>query len=255
MIIRSSLLNDLEGVSHAFFSRLGGVSSGSYHSLNCGYGSRDEREAVTENRCRAMAMLGLPAKALVTCYQVHGVQVSTISDENSLTGEVHADALVTDQRGIALGVLTADCAPVILVDIGSGVIGAIHAGWRGAFAGVLEAGTKAMITLGARAELIRASIGPCIGPGSYEVGPEFLDRFIERDCDAERCFRPAQRSGYYFFDLATYVETRLTACGISAIDRCDVDTYIDSAHFFSFRRSQHHGEPDYGRGLSAVALR
>ena len=144
MIVYGSSLRNLDGVAHAFFTRLGGVSTGLYHSLNCSYGSHDEREAVIENRRRAMARLDLPANALVTCYQVHGVDVLTINGGNPPVGKVYADALVTNRRGMALGVLTADCAPILLADINAGVIGAIHAGWRGALAGVLEAGTKAI---------------------------------------------------------------------------------------------------------------
>ena len=255
MIVYGSSLRNLDGVAHAFFTRLGGVSTGLYHSLNCSYGSHDEREAVIENRRRAMARLDLPANALVTCYQVHGVDVLTINGGNPPVGKVYADALVTNRRGMALGVLTADCAPILLADINAGVIGAIHAGWRGALAGVLEAGTKAMVGLGAHTEFIHASIGPCIGANSYEVGSEFARRFIKKSFKFEAFFKPSLQTGHHFFDLAGYVEMRLAACGVRAIDRCDEDTYPDAGRFFSFRRSQHSGEVDYGRTLSAVVLR
>ena len=255
MIVSSSSLSNLDGVAHAFFTRLGGVSTGVYRSLNCSRASHDEIEAVIENRRRAMERLDLPANALLTCYQVHGVDVITINGQTSPVGKFHADALVTNQRGRALGVLTADCVPIILADNNAGVIGAIHAGWRGALAGVVEAGTKAMLRLGARIELIQASIGPCIGANSYEVGSEFASRFIKQGDKFKKFFRPALRSGHHFFDLAGYVEMRVSACGVCAIDRCDEDTYLDAERFFSFRRSQHIGEVDYGRTLSAVVLR
>lgn len=255
MIVLGSSLRSLDGVAHAFFTRSGGVSTGVYRSLNCSFGSHDEREAIIENRRRAMARLEVPAHALVTCRQVHGVKIINVNERTELVQNIDADGLVTNQRGIALGVLTADCAPIILVDVAAGVIGSIHAGWRGALAGVIEAGLKSMVGLGAHIESINASIGPCIGPSSYEVGAEFARRFVKQSRNAQSFFKSAFRSGHYFFDLSGYAEMRLAACGLREIDRCPEDTYLDADRFFSFRRSQHSGACDYGRALSAVVLR
>ena len=255
MVVLGSALRDLDSVGHAFFTRTGGVSTGVYSSLNCSHGSRDERDAVIENRRRAMARLDIPAHALVTCRQVHGAKIISVNGKVESFRNIEADGLVTNQRGIALGVLTADCAPIILVDVGAGVIGSIHAGWRGALAGVIEAGLKSMVGLGAHIESINASIGPCIGPSSYEVGSEFARRFVKQSRKSQIFFKSAFRSGHYFFDLSGYAEMRLAACGLREIDRCPEDTYLDADRFFSFRRSQHSGELDYGRALSAVVLR
>lgn len=255
MILLGSALRNLDSVGHAFFTRTGGVSTGVYSSLNCSHGSRDERDAIIENRRRAMARLGLPAHVLVTCRQVHGVKIINLNGKMDPVRSVEADGLVTNQRGIALGVLTADCAPIILADVNAGVIGSIHAGWRGALAGVIEAGIKSMVGLGADIASIKASIGPCIGPSSYEVGSEFARRFVKESRRVEIFFKPALRPGHYFFDLSGYVKMRLAACGLRGIDRCPEDTYLDADRFFSFRRSQHAGQADYGRVLSAVVLR
>ena len=255
MIVLGSVLRNLDSIGHAFFTRSGGVSTGVYRSLNCSHGSHDEKEAIIENRRRAMAKLGLPAHALVTCRQVHGVNIINVNGKMESAQSMEADGLVTNQRGIALGVLTADCAPIILVDVSAGVIGSIHAGWRGALAGVIEAGIESMVGLGAQIESINASIGPCIGPSSYEVGSEFAHQFVKESRNVETFFKPALRSGHYFFDLSGYAEMRLVACGVRGIDRCPEDTYLDVDRFFSFRRSRHAAEDDYGRTLSAVVLR
>ena len=255
MIVLESPLSKLDGVGHAFFTRSGGVSTGIYRSLNCSHGSNDKREAIVENRRRAMARLDLSSNALITCRQVHGTTIMNINTERAPVGNIEADGLVTNQRGIALGVLTADCAPIILADVNAGVIGSIHAGWRGALAGIVEAGVKAMVGLGARVESINTSIGPCIGANSYEVESGFACRFVKKSRDAEIFFKPALRPGHHFFDLSGYAEMRLAACGLRGIHRCPEDTYLDADQFFSFRRSQHNGEIDYGRALTAIVLR
>jgi len=255
VIVLGSALRDFDSVGHAFYTRSGGVSTGVYSSLNCSYGSHDDRDAIIENRRRAMVQLDLPAHALFTCSQVHGVKIINVNGKMESVRNIEADGLVTNQRGIALGVLTADCAPIILADVDAGVVGSVHAGWRGALTGVIEAGIKSMVGLGAHVESIKASIGPCIGPRSYEVGSEFVRRFVKESRNVQTFFKPSIRPGHYFFDLSGYAEMRLVACGLREINRCSEDTYLESDRFFSFRRSQHAGEADYGRVLSAVVLR
>ncbi len=235
------------GVAHGFFTRRGGVSDGLYASLNCGPGSGDKPAHVAENRARAAAALGL--EDLHTCYQVHGTRVVTVDGETTETGR-EADALVTRARGIALGVLTADCAPVLLHDPANGVIGAAHAGWRGALSGVVEETVAAMETLGAARATTAAAVGPCIAQASYEVGPDFPDAFR----DGDRFFVPAPRAGHWQFDLPGYVMARLARLGIGEAVASGHDTYDEEEDFFSYRRSCHRGEKDYGRCLSAIAL-
>ncbi|MEO0992834.1 MAG: peptidoglycan editing factor PgeF [Pseudomonadota bacterium] len=240
----------LRGVSHGFFSREGGVSVGLYASLNGGPGSRDDASSVSENRSRIAAHLG--GTVLVSTAQVHSDQVVTVSQP---WGEdrPNADAMVTDRAGIALGVLTADCAPVLLADTQSGVIGAAHAGWKGAVGGVLEAVVDAMVRLGANPETIAAAIGPTIGQTAYEVGPEFVERFLDDDPDTAQFFAGG-REDRAQFDLPGYVRWRLAASGVEAswTGHC---TYSDQARFFSYRRATHAGEADYGRLVSAIVLR
>jgi len=249
-------LEDFEGsgVRHAFFTRRGGVSTGIYHSLNCGLGSDDDPNAVRANRARAMAALDLPAEALVTCHQYHSAEVAVI-DAGALPAEPpKVDALVTTSPDLALGIMTADCGPVLFADTMDKVVGAAHAGWRGALGGVLEATMDAMIDQGARADNIIAAIGPMIGPSSYEVGPEFPAPFLEQEAGNGTFFRAAEREGHYLFDLPGYIGARLARLGLGDILRLDGDTYRDPANFFSYRRSTHRGEPDYGRMLSTIAL-
>lgn len=240
----------LRGVSHGFFSREGGVSVGLYASLNGGPGSRDDASSVSENRSRIAAHLG--GTVLVSTAQVHSDQVVTVSQP---WGEdrPRADAMVTDRAGIALGVLTADCAPVLLADTQSGVIGAAHAGWKGAVGGVLEAVVDAMVRLGANPETIAAAIGPTIGQAAYEVGQEFVERFLDDDPDTAQFFAGG-REDRAQFDLPGYVRWRLAAAGVEAswTGHC---TYSDEARFFSYRRATHAGETDYGRLVSAIVLR
>ncbi len=247
-------LNDLEGVRHAFFTRNGGVSTGLYASLNCGYGSGDDPARVTENRAIALARADLSDAALNTCYQTHSAAVATVEKAWPREDAPKVDGMVTDRPGVALGILTADCAPVLLADKDTRVIGAAHAGWRGALGGIIEATVAAMVALGARPERIRAGIGPCIAQRSYEVGPEFPAPFLAADPENEVYFAPARRPGHFFFDLTGYVGARLGATGIRRITGAHADTCAEAARFFSYRRATLAGEKDYGRGLSLIAL-
>ena len=259
MIITAEVLNDVKGVRHAFFTRRGGVSRGLYAGLNCGAGSDDKPAAVTENRRRAMARLGLGVDDLRTVYQVHGFDVLTVTEAVADSAEIadkrpRADALVTATPGVALGVLTADCAPVLLADGGGGVIGAAHAGWRGALAGVTDAVIEAMIDLGATRSDIRAVVGPCIAQDSYEVGPEFPAAFLDEDPGNKRFFRPAERAGHFMFDLDDYVHMRIAEAGIYVVQSTALDTLADEQKFYSYRRTTQRNEPDYGRQLSAITI-
>jgi polyphenol oxidase len=250
-------LGTLDGdpaIRHAFFTREGGVSKGIYASLNCGFGSRDAPRAVAENRAIAAARLGIAPDRLVSCYQVHGTAVVAV--ERPWHGEEtpRADGMVTAVPGIALGVLAADCAPVLLADSAARVVGAAHGGWRGALAGVVEATVAAMVALGARPERIRAGIGPCIAQPSYEVGADFAATFAAGDQFSGGFFRPAERPDHFLFDLPGYIADRLVRLGLTAIERAPHDTAAEEALFFSYRRASTRGEPDYGRGLAAIAL-
>jgi YfiH family protein len=256
-LITDPTLADFAGVRHAFFTRQGGVSQGVYGSLNMGYGSDDDREAITENRRLAMAALGLPPGALNTVYQVHGTDVE-IADRNwDPTDAPRADAMVTDRPGIAIGILTADCVPVLFAGQapdGRKIIGGAHAGWRGAVSGVLDSTVAAMEELGATRDTIRAAIGPCIGVKSYEVGPEFPKPFLDQDRNNARFFRPGIRKGHPMFNIAGYVENRLAALFVRQVGRIDADTCADEDRFFSYRRKTLTGEPDFGREMSAITI-
>ena len=208
---------DAGRVRHAFYTRRGGVSRGIYTSLNCGRGSGDDRAAVDANRARAMAVLDLPADALFTNHQIHSATVVTVDEGADPDARREADAFVTSQSGIALGVLSADCAPVLFASPADGVIGAAHAGWRGALDGVCEATVDAMIELGARADNIRAAVGPCIGAVSYEVGPEFPAPFLDQDGANGRFFEAAEKPDHFLFDLSGYLISRLSKLGLGEI--------------------------------------
>jgi polyphenol oxidase len=243
----------LPGVRHGFFTREGGVSSGIYASLNCGIGSNDDRALVLENRARVTTALGAPADRLATPYQVHGTVTVTVTDI-WLPGEgPKADALVTNVPGIVLGVGSADCGPILLADGEAGVIGAAHSGWRGALAGIGESVIAAMEKLGAERKRIVAVLGPTISQPNYEVGAEVREQFVSVDGDYARFFIPSEREAHFQFDLPGVIVARLNAAGVraSSVDLC---TYADPERFFSFRRTTHRGEPDYGRQLSAVML-
>jgi len=247
-IIRSDALAPIR---HGFFGRGGGASSGIFAGLNCGAGSSDQAEAVAINRARAMAALGARPEALATLHQVHSARVVTLAAPPEARAE--ADAMVTRSPGVVLGILTADCQPVLFADPEAGVIGAAHAGWRGALDGVLEATVGAMAALGARPARIRAVIGPTISQRAYEVGPEFLDRFRAEDPDSLRFFA-AGAGDRLQFDLPGYGLARLRAAGVGHAEWTGHCTYADPARFFSFRRTTHAREADYGRLLSAITL-
>lgn len=239
-------------VRHGFFTREGGVSTGLYAGLNVGLGSADARPLVEENRRRVAAWFGLPVERLATQHQVHSPEVVTIDDAEDLPRRP-ADAMVTAVPGIILGVLTADCGPILFADPDAGVIGAAHAGWKGAFDGVLEATIGAMERLGAGRERIVAALGPSIAQPDYEVGPEFYERFIARDPADVRYFEPSGKPGHFLFDLPGLTVDRLRKAGVSASGLA-VSTYSDERLFYSFRRTTHRREQDYGRQISAIAL-
>ncbi|MBT3360927.1 MAG: peptidoglycan editing factor PgeF [Rhodospirillales bacterium] len=253
-MITASLINSLSGVRHGFFTRRGGVSDGLYNSLNCGFGSDDAADNVAQNRALAMACIDQPAGALVTARQVHSATVVAVSHPWTQEEAPEADGLVTDVRGIALGIVTADCTPVLFADAKAKIIGAAHAGWHGARDGVLEATVEAMAKLGARPERIVAAMGPCIRMGSYEVGPEFKETFMADGAANESFFAPARRDGHFLFDLPTYVYRRLAAIGIKDIQLLQIDNFRSPDLFFSHRRATLAGEPDSGRNLSAIVL-
>lgn len=242
----------LAAVPHGFLGRRGGVSQGLHAGLNTGPGSADDPSAIAANRARATAAV-LPGAALVTLFQVHSAEVVTVVAPIDFDARPRADAMVTDRPGLLLGILTADCAPVLLADRASGVIGAAHAGWKGALAGVTDRTVAAMVALGAKPERIAAAIGPCIARVSYEVDDGFARRFEEHDPANEAFFSPG-RPGHRQFDLAGYVAARLAAAGVGRVELTGHDTYADAARFFSYRRATHRGEPDYGRQISLIGL-
>ena len=242
----------LGGFPHGFLGRRGGVSAGECAGLNVGYGSNDDRDAITTNRERAVTAL-LPGAELATVHQIHSPEVAVATAPWPQNQRPRADALVTNHRGLLLGILTADCAPVLFADEQAGVVAAAHAGWRGAFAGVTDATIEAMERLGARREHIHAAVGPCIAQPSYEVDEGFRTRFLDADGDNDRFFAQGS-SGKPHFDLEAYVVHRLLAAAIEEVEALNLDTYADPDRFFSFRRSTHRGEADYGRQLSAIAV-
>jgi YfiH family protein len=244
----------LTGIRHAFFTRAGGVSTGFYASLNGGVGSRDESGKVVENRARMAAVLGVEPRRLLTAYQSHSPKVVVAEAPWTTEGRPQADAIVTRMRALAIGVTTADCGPVLLADPRAGVIGAAHAGWRGALTGVLEATIAAMERLGAARGQIRAAIGPMIRQESYEVGPDLVARFRAEDPASSRFFDPAKREGHAMFDLGGYIAARLQRARIAEVEDLGLCTYADPDRFFSYRRTTHRGEADYGRHVNAIAL-
>ena len=242
----------LEGTPHGFLGRRGGVSTGHCAGLNVGFGSNDDRAAIMENRRLAVEAVA-PGARLVTVYQVHSADAVLAEAPWPEDGRPHADAMVTDRPGLALAILTADCTPVLLADREAGVIGGAHAGWKGAFAGVIESVTAAMEKLGARRERIAAAIGPVIARRSYEVDEAFFRRFLDAEPADERFFSPG-REGRHQFDLEACVLARLAATGIRRAEALGLDTYSDPDRFFSYRRATHRGEPTYGRQFSIIAL-
>lgn len=262
---QSNTLAECAGLAHGFFTRKGGVSGGIYASLNGGPGSKDDPQAVAENRRRIVAELG--AAQLLSLHQIHSAEAITVRE--AFTQKPQADAMVTDRPGLALGILSADCGPVLLADAQAGVIGAAHAGWKGATGGVLEETLTAMEALGAQRERIAAALGPTIAQASYEVSHDFFALLCKEDSENERFFaslpspllnappergRQRERSLSFHFDLPAYILHRLRRAGLQRLEDLAMDTYANEAEWFSYRRATHRGEPDYGRQISAIML-
>lgn len=254
MLIQAPDLSPVPGIRHAFFTREGGVSSGIYASLNGGVGSADDPEAVTENRARMAEQLAVAPDALVSLHQIHSAEIVTVERPWARNARPRADGMVTQTPGLALGVASADCGPVLFADGNAGVIGAAHSGWKGAVGGVLEATIDKMEEFGARRSNIVAVLGPTIGPEAYEVGPEFVDRLVALSPENKRFFVPSERPGHAMFDLPSYILARLTTAGIGQATSLGLCTYSDPERFFSYRRSVHRQEGDYGRLISAISL-
>jgi YfiH family protein len=253
MKLGSPLLSAVPGLRHAFFSRDGGVSDGIYAGLNGGIGSNDDPAKVAENRRRMAEQMGVTLDHFLTLFQVHSPDAVVASAPWDTASRPRADAIVTRAEGLAIGVTAADCGPILFVDPNARVIGAAHAGWKGALTGIIESTVGAMERLGAERAGIVAAIGPLIRQPSYEVGNEFVERFVEADAENTRFFLPASREGHAMFDLAGFIRMRLEDAGVLMIDDTGVDTYSDE-RFFSYRRSVHRNEPDYGRHVHAIVL-
>ncbi|MBV8961944.1 MAG: peptidoglycan editing factor PgeF [Hyphomicrobiales bacterium] len=254
MMLTSSSLSRLSGIAHAFFTREGGVSEGVYASLNGGLGSGDERGRVLENRKRMAAALGVASESFATLFQVHSPDVMVIEKPWDEGVRPIADALVTRRPRLAIAVSSADCGPLLFADEEARVVGAAHAGWKGALTGVIEATIAAMEGEGAERRRIHAALGPMISRAAYEVGPEFKMRFLEANAENARFFTPSPQEGHAMFDLPAYIAARLEEAGIGSVDDLDRCTYGEEALFFSYRRMTHRGETDYGRHLSAIAI-
>jgi polyphenol oxidase len=253
MTLASPLLAAIPGLHHAFFSREGGVSGGIYAGLNGGLGSSDDPAHVAENRRRMAEHMGVTPEHFLTLYQVHSPDAVAASAPWDTPSRPRADAIVTRTPGLAIGVTAADCGPILMVDPNARVIGAAHAGWRGALTGIVESTVAAMEKLGAERSGIVAAIGPLIRQRSYEVGSEFVERFVEADADNAQYFIPAAREGHAMFDTAGFIRMRLEDSGVLMIDDTGIDTYSDE-RFYSYRRSVHRKEPDYGRHVHAIML-
>ncbi len=245
----------LDGLTHGFFTREGGHSSGLFSSLNCGMGSGDDREAVLKNRATAAARLGVSPECLLSSWQVHSAEAAVVTGPWPCEERPRVDGLVTRTPGVALGVLTADCGPVLFADAQAGVIGAAHAGWKGALTGVTTRTLEVMEALGAERARITAVIGPTISQAAYEVGPEFPARFTEADPANARYFAPSSRPGHALFDLPLYLADRLRAEGVGLVVNLSLCTFSDEQRFFSYRRATHRHQKDYGRLISAIALK
>ena len=253
MKLQSPLLSAIPGLRHAFFSREGGVSDGIYASLNGGLGSNDDPAAVAENRRRMAEQMGVPPSHFLGVHQSHSPDAAVATGPWQGASRPRADAIVTRTKGLAIGITAADCGPLLLVDPDARVIGAAHAGWKGALTGIVESTIEAMEKLGAERAGIAAAIGPLIRQPSYEVGNEFVERFMEEDAENTLFFLPAAREGHAMFDLAGFIRKRLENAGVPVIDDIGIDTYSDE-RFFSYRRSVHRKEPDYGRHVHAIVL-
>ena len=253
MTLGSPLLSAIPGLRHAFFTRDGGVSDGIYAGLNGGIGSHDDPANVAENRRRMAKQMGVAPNHFLTLFQTHSPDTVVASGPWQSTSRPRGDAIVTRIAGLSIGVTAADCGPILLVDPTARVIGAAHAGWKGALTGIVESTIAAMETLGAERSGIVAAIGPLIRQHSYEVGGEFVERFMAADAENALYFIPSAREGHAMFDLAGFVRTRLENAGVLMIDDVGVDTYSDP-RFYSYRRSVHRNEPDYGRHVHAIVL-
>jgi YfiH family protein len=253
-MLQATSLSKLTGIRHGFFTRTGGVSQGVYATLNGGVGSNDAPDKVTENRARMASALGVPPDHLLTAYQIHSSDVVVADKPWNKENRPRADAIVTRTPHLAIGVSTADCGPLLFVDTEARVIGAAHAGWRGAFTGVIEATITAMEKLGADRARIAAALGPTIRQPNYEVGPEFVERFLAADRDNERFFAPSERAGHAMFNLTGFIADRIQRAGIVAFEDLGLCTFAEPERFFSFRRTTKRNEPDYGRHINAIAL-
>jgi YfiH family protein len=254
MMLHAPSLAALPGIRHAFFTREGGVSDGLYASLNAGFGSGDDPARVAENRARMAAAVGVVPENLLSAIQIHSADVIVAEAPWTPAERPKLDAIVTRRPGLAVCASTADCGPVLFADPEARVVGAAHAGWRGALAGVTDATIAAMERLGAARERIVAAIGPMIRQPNYEVGPEVQAQFVAQDPGHARFFAPSSRDGHALFDLAGYVAARLAAAGLGRVEDVGVCTYAEETRFYSFRRATHRGEPDYGRHVNAIAL-
>jgi len=253
-MIKVPELEAMQRISHGFFTREGGVSSGIYKGLNVGLGSSDNREDVLENRRRVAEKLGTTPEHLVTPYQIHSTKALSVSGPFAEEDDKRADALVTNTPGVAIGILTADCGPILFVDPDKGVIGAAHSGWKGAVDGILPNTVKAMQQLGADPANITAVMGPMISQQAYEVGPEFALRFLEQSKDNQRFFVPSEKPLHSMFDLPAFIKAQLDQLGLKEVIDLKLCTYADADRFFSYRRTTHNKEPDYGRQISTIML-
>jgi YfiH family protein len=254
MITTSALLNEQNHIiRHGFFTREGGVSEGPFASLNVGFASGDDPDRVTTNRNVALEFLGLRNYAMVNCYQMHSASAFVVREATSGL-DPRGDGLVTDTKGLALSIFTADCAPVLLLDPEKKIIAAAHVGWKGGISGIVDNTIKAMVDLGARPQKILAAIGPCIQTTSYEVGSDVYNMYINSEAANERFFKEKIPGQKWFMDVPAYIENRLMQCSVESITKSLADTYTDKQHYFSARRSMHAGERQYGRMLSAIAL-
>jgi YfiH family protein len=253
-MLQAQSLSKLPGIRHGFFTRIGGVSEGVYESLNGGVGSEDSPAKVAENRARMAKHLGVAPDRFLTCYQIHSPEVVVAETPWPSNERPRADAIVTRMPNLAIGISTADCGPVLLADPEARVIGAAHAGWRGALTGVIEQAVATMEKLGAKRGRIVAATGPMIRQPNYEVGQDLIDRFVAVEPNTIGFFKPAQRPGHSMFDLAGYVVSRLRRAEIAEIEDLGLCTYADPAQFYSYRRATHRAEPDYGRHINAIAL-
>jgi YfiH family protein len=253
-LLQSASLAVLPDIRHAFFTRTGGVSHGVYESLNGGVGSKDTPEHVAENRARMALALGVAPERFLTPYQIHSPDVVIADSAWTAETRPRADALVTREPGLAIGVSTADCGPLLFADDTARVIGAAHAGWRGAFSGVIESTLAAMEKLGADRGNITVALGPTISQPNYEVGQEFVDSFLATDAGNARFFKDAARAGHAMFDLHGFIAARVEQAGVVKFEDLGLCTYAEPERFYSFRRSTHLKEPDYGRHINAIAL-